>query len=153
MISRPLRPPMPVRRATPQQPIEARKQMWLRWTLPGAMLIVAVSAPGAPIDELHALVESGRAEEADKVFCADSDLATRPRAFDLWCGIAAVDLGRAGEGVLALERYVLEFPNDLRARLELARAYFHAGDNLRAREEFEGVAKEGPPPEVQAGID
>ena len=71
--------------------------------------------------------------------CALCDARRRkpsPRA-DLWCGVAAVDVGRAGEGVLALERYVLRFPDDARGRLELARAYFYAGDNARARAEFE----------------
>jgi hypothetical protein len=117
------------------------------------LLLATATVHAAPLDELRALVESGRAEEAYALYCADPDVSTRPRGFDLWCGVAAVDLGRAGEGVLAIERYVLQFPDDVRARLELARAYFHAGDDVRAREEFENVAKEGPPPDVQAGID
>ena len=118
-----------------------------------AILLASAAASAAPLDDLRALVESGRSEEAYAAFCADPDVTTRPRGFDLWCGVAAVDLGRAGEGVLSLERYVLEFPDDLRGRLELARAYFQAGDNVRAREEFESVAKTNPPPDVQAGID
>ena len=61
--------------------------------------------------------------------------------------MAAVDIGRSGEGVLALERYVLQFPDDPRARLELARAYFYAGDDVRSREEFEAVARSRPPPD------
>jgi hypothetical protein len=113
----------------------------------------AATVRAEPIDDLRALVESGRAAEAHVTFCATSDVVVRPQAFDLWCGIAAVDLGRPGEGVLALERYVLRFPDDVRARLELARAYFYAGDNVRAREEFEAVAKDQPPPDVQAGIE
>ena len=72
----------------------------------------------------------------------------RPK-FELWCGVAAVDVGRPGEGVLALERYVLQFPDDVRAQLELARAYFYARDDLRARQEFEAVAWERPPADVQ----
>lgn len=114
---------------------------------------VAATAQAAPVDDLRGMVESGRSAEAYLTFCAKSDVVTRPEAFDLWCGAAAVDLGRAGEGVLALERYVLRFPDDARARLELARAYFYAGDDVRAREEFEAVAKDHPPPDVQAGID
>lgn len=114
---------------------------------------VAASAQPLPLDDLRVLVESGRAGEAYVKFCATTDIVTRPEGFDLWCGVAAVDLGRPGEGVLALERYVLRFPDDARARLELARAYFYAGDDARARQEFEAVAKDNPPPEVQAGID
>ena len=114
---------------------------------------LAATAQAAPVDDLRSMVESGRSAEAYVTYCATSDVVTRPEAFDLWCGAAAVDLGRAGEGVLTLERYVLRFPDDARARLELARAYFYAGDNVRAREEFEAVAKDHPPPDVQAGID
>jgi tetratricopeptide (TPR) repeat protein len=159
MISRLSPPPFdaafPTPATTMPQPTDVRTQ---RRRLGAALstiafLGVSAAAQAAPLDELRALVEAGRATEAYATFCADPDVSTRPREFDLWCGVAAVDLGRAGEGVLALERYVLQFPNDTRARLELARAYFYAGDNVRSREEFEGVAKENPPPEVQAGID
>lgn len=122
--------------------------------LVAALFAAAVAtARAAPVDDLRGMVESGRSAEAYLTFCAKSDILSRPEAFDLWCGAAAVDLGRAGEGVLALERYVLRFPDDARARLELARAYFYAGDNVRAREEFEAVGKKNPPPDVQAGID
>jgi hypothetical protein len=47
----------------------------------------------------------------------------------------------AGVGVLALERYNLRYADDVRARLELARAYSYAQDDLNARREFEAIAK------------
>lgn len=111
----------------------------------------ALPASAAPIDDLHARVEAGQSAAAYAAFC--NDAADRPDEFDLWCGVAAVDVGRPGEGVLALERYVLQFPDNARARLELARAYFYARDDVRARQEFEAVAALKPPAEVQAGID
>jgi hypothetical protein len=114
----------------------------------------AIAAPAAPVDDLRTAVEAGDSAAAYARHCATSiDAPERPPEFDLWCGVAAVDIGRSGEGVLALERYVLQFPDDARARLELARAYFYAGDDVRSREEFEAVARSLPPPEVQAGID
>ncbi len=114
----------------------------------------AIAALAAPVDDLRTAVEAGDSAAAYARYCATSiDVAERPPEFDLWCGVAAVDIGRSGEGVLALERYVLQFPEDARARLELARAYFYAGDDVRSREEFEAVARGQPPPEVQAGID
>ncbi|MGH8703913.1 MAG: outer membrane beta-barrel protein, partial [Burkholderiales bacterium] len=73
--------------------------------------------------------------------------------FDFHFGIAAIDTGHAGEGVLALERYIVQFPDNDRARLELARGYFVLGELLRAREEFETVAAKKPPAGVQATID
>jgi hypothetical protein len=96
------------------------------------------------------MVESGRGAEAYGR-CESLDPLTEP-AVDLWCGIAAVDSGRPAVGVLALERYTLRFPDDTRARLELGRAYFYAGDDRRARAEFEAVLATNPPPAVRIGI-
>lgn len=119
-----------------------------------AWLACVAPALAAPLDDLHAAVEAGDSAAAYAAYCATPvDAPERVSQFDLWCGVAAVDIGRAGEGVLALERYVLQFPDDTRAHLELARAYFYAGDDVRSREEFEAVAKSKPPADVQAGID
>jgi hypothetical protein len=116
--------------------------------------ILMPPASAAPIDDLRTAVEAGDSAAAYARYCITAiDSAERSPEFDLWCGVAAVDIGRSGEGVLALERYVLQFPDDARAHLELARAYFYAGDDVRSREEFEAVAKGNPPAEVRAGID
>src|ERR1700687_3468385 len=112
---------------------------------------LALPALAAPVDDLRAQVETGHSAAAYAAFCADA--ADRSAEFELWCGVAAVDVGRSGEGVLALERYVLQFPDDARAHLELARAYFYARDDLRSRQEFEAVARLKPPADVQTGID
>lgn len=115
---------------------------------------LALAAAAAPIDDLRVAVEAGDSGAAYARYCVSTiDTPQREPEFDLWCGVAAVDIGRSGEGVLALERYVLQFPEDARARLELARAYFYAGDDVRSREEFEAVARAKPPADVQAGID
>ena len=114
----------------------------------------AVSAAHAQVTEaetaqLRALVESGRSAQAYERFCkSERDFPQR----DLWCGVALVDIERAGEGAIALERYVLLNPEDARGRLELARAYYHAGDDVRARAEFEAIQTLKPPADVQAGI-
>ncbi len=115
---------------------------------------IATTAAAAPVDDLRIAVEAGDSAAAYARFCAlPIDAPERAPEFDLWCGVAAVDIGHSGEGVLALERYTLQFPDDPRARLKLARAYFYAGDDVRSREEFESVARGKPPAEVQAGID
>jgi len=101
--------------------------------------------------EVRRMVEAGRSDEA---WASCAPLVRNAVAdADLWCGIAAVDRGFAGEGVLALERYVLRFPEDMRARLELARAYFYAGDDVAARRQFEEVRAADPPADVRASID
>lgn len=107
-------------------------------------------AQARPADTIRALVEAGRSFEAWPL-CEAADRVAEPQ-LDLWCGIAAVDLGRAPEGVVALERYVLRHPADARGRLELARAYFDAGDDIGARRAFDAVLATDPPPAVRTSI-
>lgn len=106
----------------------------------------------APADDIKALVEQGKAAEAYELGAKTPELLGQP-AFDFYFGVAAIDSGRAGEGVLALERYIVNFPDNSNARLELARGYFVLGEDARAREEFERVTKTKPPASVQTNID
>jgi Putative beta-barrel porin 2 len=108
-------------------------------------------AYAATSEDARKLVENGQAAEA-YALCGTLDVDADPRS-DLWCGIAAVDVGRSGVGVLALERYNLRFPDDVRARLELARAYFYAQDDLNSRREFDAIAKLNLPPAVRASVE
>lgn len=73
-------------------------------------------------------------------------------AFDLQYGIAAVDSGFFSEGIFALERVIMNEPANDYARLELARAYFAAQEDERARAEFERVLAANPPQEVRENI-
>src|SRR3546814_12364046 len=53
--------------------------------------------------------------------------------------MAALDAGRYGESVIALQRVLAVQPNNAPARAELARAYALAGDIDTARAEFATV--------------
>lgn len=116
------------------------------------LVLAAGFAAAAPVDEIRALLARGDAKGAYERAKRYPDLLGEP-AFDYHFGIAAIDAGHPAEGTLALERYVITYPNDRTARLELARGYFVAGDDVRAREEFEGVMKTDPPPLVRANVD
>ena len=72
--------------------------------------------------------------------------------FDFYYGVAAVDSGALNEGVFALERVLLANPSDLRARLELARAYFLMREDSRAQQEFAEVLAQNPSENVRANI-
>jgi hypothetical protein len=123
-----------------------------RFTAACAMLMASALAAAAPADEVKALLDKGDAAGAYALAKRHPDQLGNP-AFDFFFGVAAIDSGRAGEGVLALERYVVNFPDNLQARLELARGYFVLGENQRAREEFSGVLRSNPPRDVVANID
>ena len=123
------------------------KRALVGWLLAAVPLTVC----SAPADEVKVLLEQGNAAEAYALAKKHPDQLGSP-GFDLYFGIAAIDTGHAGEGVLALERYIANFPGNQAARLELARGYFVLGDDARAREEFDAVLKTDPPATVQANI-
>ena len=110
-----------------------------------------LGAYAAAGDDVKALLDQGKAAEAYALGKQHPEELGNP-AFDFYFGVAAIDAGHAGEGVLALERYIANFPDNQSARLELARGYFVLGDDVRAREEFDIVRKTNPPPAVEANI-
>lgn len=69
--------------------------------------------------------------------------------FDYFYGVSAIDTGHASEGVFALERVLLVFPNDQVARLELARGYYILQDYALSRQAFETVLETSPPSQVR----
>jgi len=100
------------------------------------LLLFHAAAWAAPADEMRSLLEQNKAQDAYQLGRASPELLGDP-AFDFFYGIAAIDAGHPGEGVLALERYILVFPNNGDARFQLARGYFILGEDQRARDEFE----------------
>jgi len=124
----------------------------IRLVICGLALAFAQAIIAAPADDIKALVEKGDAKGAYEFGKQHPDQLGNP-AFDFYFGVAAIDSGHAGEGVLALERYVVNFPDNFSARLELARGYFVMGDDQRAREEFNEVLKAKPPAAVVANIE
>ncbi len=119
-----------------------------------ALTLLCCTAPllAAPADEVKALLDKGNAAGAYALGKNHPDQLGNP-TFDFHFGVAAIDSGHAGIGVLALERYIVNFPNNVHARLELARGYFVMGDDQRAREEFNGVLAAKPPAAVVANIE
>lgn len=73
--------------------------------------------------------------------------------FDYYYGVSAIDSGFASQGVFALERVLLAFPEDPVARLELARGYFILQEYARSKQEFETVLETDPPDGVRDTAD
>ncbi len=98
------------------------------------------TAAADPIGQAERLLAAGRAEEAWQMLEARAaELAGRPD-FDYLLGLAALDSGRPGQAIFALERVLMARPDFLPARAEIARAYFMARETENARREFAAVA-------------
>ena len=111
--------------------------------------LTAVQA--APLDDLRRQVEASQFEQAWATVQANPQLIGDVH-FDFLYGVAAINVGRVPEGLLALERHLSAVPANDRARLELARGYFLLGEYARARAEFEFVLRYNPPAGVRANI-
>lgn len=130
-------------------PLRIRLAMLLLCALSAIVLAPVLYASSA--EDLKSLLDRGNAAAAYRYGKSHPDELGDP-SFDFYFGIAAIDSGHSGEGVLALERYTLNFPDNLSARLELARGYFVLADDQRARDEFYAVLETNPPASVKANI-
>ncbi len=117
-----------------------------------------VAPPPAPatLDELlrsaRGWIDTGQAERAWQALDARvGDYAGDPE-FDYLLGLAAIDSGRPGRAVFALERVLMVRPDFLQARAELARAYFAIREHENARREFETVSAQEIPQEARRVI-
>jgi hypothetical protein len=108
-----------------------------------AACLLAGSAAGQTPEDLRRLLEQGKADEAYQLGRRAPERLGDP-AFDFQFGIAAINAGHAAEGVLALERFTLAYPENDAARVELARGYYLLGDDARAKEEFEAALARKP---------
>lgn len=124
----------------------------MRIAISVAAVFVSATAAAAPIDDIKSLLDQGKPAEAYQTAQSSRSMLGDPE-FDFHYGIASIDSGHVGEGVLALERHVFSRPDNLRARLELARGHFLLGEDERARDEFLLVKAQAIPPDVMASVD
>ncbi len=108
--------------------------------------LAALALPFAPGAHAAAAQSSGDAaqvaddkERSFQTLSAQSAARAGDPAFDYQLGIAAIDTGRYGDAIIALQRVLAVQPNNAAARAELARAYALAGDIDTAREQFATV--------------
>ena len=142
------------RRSNPRGSLRPSSLAWpaaLAQALLALTLLCSTAAQAAPLDELRRQVEAGQFEQAYATAMAQPQLVGDVH-FDFLYGVAAINVGRIPEGLLALERHLTAVPANDRARLELARGYFQLGEFTRARAEFEFVLRYNPPAGVRANI-
>lgn len=114
---------------------------------------LARKTPLAPLlERARALIDKGEADGAFRALESRvGDYGGDPD-FDYVLGLAALDSGRPGQAVMALERVLLNRPDFLQARAEIARAYFAIRERENARREFEAVATQQIPEEARRVI-
>ena len=103
-----------------------------------AFCTVSATVYAGPIDDVKALLDQGKDKQAYDLGKATPDALGTP-LFDFYFGIAALNAGVPGEGVLSLERYLLQFPENRSAQFQLARGYYILGEDERARQEFSSL--------------
>ena len=91
------------------------KEMWV-----ACLYCFSTIALAAPADDVKALLEQGKDREAYEAGKATPDALGTP-LFDFYFGIAAPNAGVPGGGVLAIERYLLQFSDNRSATAEAAR--------------------------------
>ena len=109
-----------------------------RMALALGLAAVAAMPSQAGAQEQQAQAEAEAEARYDALAAQQQDRAGQPD-FDFALGIAALDTGRYGEAVIALQRVLAVQPDNAPARAELARAYALAGDIDTARAEFATV--------------
>lgn len=102
-----------------------------------AMASGSATERGKVLDSLLAL-------EAD--YAGDAD-------YDYVLGVVLLDSGRPQDALFPLLRATQVKPQGLGIRLDLGRAYFETGENESARQVFEQLNKQNPPPRAAQVID
>lgn len=137
--------------ARPSAPATGRALRSLLLALGLAATLSAAQGQANALDELRRLVEAGQFDQAWQLAQSQPQSAGDVH-FDFLYGVAAINVGRVPQGLLALERHLVAVPGNDRARLELARGYFLLGEYTRARSEFEFVLRYNPPAAVRERI-
>ncbi|OYV80160.1 MAG: hypothetical protein B7Z60_04440 [Ferrovum sp. 37-45-19] len=105
-----------------------------------------------PIENLQSLIAQKRFSEAFDLGLRYPQLSGNSR-FDYYYSIAAIDSGHAAIGITNLERLISIEPDNVSARLELARAYFLFGDYESAKSNFNIVLnKNNLPADIKKSV-
>lgn len=113
---------------------------------------IAWAADHSEVEALRARMTSGDTQgawhEAQKM---RSQWESDPE-FDYLYGLLAYDQGQYNDAQFSLERVTLEEPNNVQARLALAKSYYKLGDEHSAGRQFEAVKRSNPPEDVMRDV-
>ena len=117
---------------------------------PASTAAAAAMPLPALLEEARRLLDGGESRRALELLESRESVYAGDPDFDYLLGLAALDAGRPGQAVLALERVLVVRPDFLQARAEIARAYFALRENEAARREFETVSAQRIPEQARA---
>lgn len=127
--------------------------------LPPLLLALGLALPPAlqaaqdpALEALDALTQQNRFPEA---YARAQELLPEYEGdpdFDFLYGLAALETGRPNEAVFALERVAFNHPEELRVKLELARAFFQIRNFGASRNLFQEVLDSNPTENVRRNI-
>ena len=106
----------------------------------------------ASLEELNNLVSKNNYQQAWKQAQSLAKTNEGDPRFDYLYGISALETGHYDKAVFALERVIVNQPNLMRPRLELARAYLKVNNAQAALREFKQVLNLDPPATVQRNV-
>lgn len=107
--------------------------------------VEVTGAQQAQLDEAEILITSGQSEAAYAVLSPLEAALAGNAYFDYLLGVAALDSGMPGEAVFSLRRALAVAPDFSGATMELARAYYEAGNRELAQPLFEQLLEQNPP--------
>ncbi len=120
---------------------------------PAGTLVETDDRIAALVLEAQRMVETGRAAEAQTLLAArEAEYAGSP-LYDYWLGVALLDAGAPRDAAFALERVVATEPDFTGARMELGRAYYALDEFDAAREQFDWLLEQSPPPSTRTVIE
>ncbi len=118
-------------------------------------IVITLSTPSlqaADIHQLQTLIKQKKYPEAYQIASALAATLDGQADFDFLYAMAAIEAGHPDYAIFALERLSYDFPDNGRIKIELARAYFLAGDNKNAKALFQQVLNTSPPANVVQNI-
>ncbi len=118
----------------------------------GLMVAFGASADEV-LDKAKALLDGGQGRQAYALLSPMEDKRAGEPDYDFLLGLSALEAGKPGMAVFALERVLAVQPDNARARAEIGRAYFLLRDDKLARQEFEQVKRERVPAPVEKAVD
>ena len=113
------------------------------------LLLFSMSVFAADLEQANRLIDQGKPGEAFDMLFKEIETEAGNPDYDLVLGIAAIESRHPTQAVFAFERVLAVDPDNVRARLELARAYYEMNENEAAKQEFETTKTK----QLPAGVD